>query len=58
VEDLKKEIKKNNENSLALIDVRTLKLWKVGESSLRGSMTSDFREAISTDSFCGNPHEG
>ena len=44
MDDLNTEIKKNNKNSLALIDVRTLKLWKVGKFSLRGSVTSDFRK--------------
>ena len=56
--DLKEEIKKKKESLLGVIDPDTLELWKVGEPSLRGSVTSDFREAISTDSFCRNPHEG
>lgn len=33
VDDLKKEIKKQNENTFAGIDAYTLDLWKVGESS-------------------------
>jgi hypothetical protein len=57
VSELKKEIKKVKEHTFGAIDPDTLGLWKVGESSLRGSMSSNFREAVSTHSFCGNRHE-
>jgi hypothetical protein len=57
VDHLKNMIKKKKERTFAGIEADTLNLWKVSESSLCGSMTSDFREAISTYSFCGNRHE-
>jgi hypothetical protein len=47
---LKKMIKKENEHDFAAIDAKALVIWKVGESSLYGSMISDFREAIYTHS--------
>lgn len=58
VDLLKEVIKKKKENAFRDIDADTLVLWKVGESPLCGLMSSDFREAISTHSFCGNRHEG
>jgi hypothetical protein len=54
---LKKMIKKEKERTFAGIEADTLNLWKVGESSLCASMTSNFQAAISTHSFCGNRHE-
>ena len=57
VNELKKEIKKVKEHTFSAIEPDTLILWKVGESSLCGSMSSNFREVVSTHSFCGNRHE-
>ena len=54
VNELKNEMKKK---TFGAIDPDTLILWKVGESSLRGSMSSNFREVVSAHSFCGNRHE-
>jgi len=42
---LKKMIKKESEEFVA-INTKALEIWKVGESSLCGSMISDFWEAI------------
>ncbi len=42
-EKLRRMIKKKNEHTFGAIESDTLELWKVGESFLSKSTTSDFR---------------